>query len=185
MKRLLLTLLLAGCGQNAVLELELTFVIPASGSCGRAWYRVQTLFAAETGDLDCAFTGAAWDGAPTTSSRLLLPRGEPFALQTSIVGEGAEQREPLCVRVAYCATEDCTAVADNDGEDGGPTAWTGFRIERAFYAGERTRLALAFRAATCGPDTLPPVGKCEVAAEGCASGELFDWCREDGRHYCE
>lgn len=177
--RTLLLLLLAGCGQNAVLELELTFDGTAS-SCGRPWFQVQALFATDSGDPDCAFVGPAWDGALSTHGRMTTAGGD-----TSIVGEGAEQVEPLCVRVRYCASADCTDVGDNDGEDGAPTSFTGFRIDRAFYEGERTRLRLELRPDDCVTQTLSAIGKCEVAAEGCASGELVDWCRDDGTHFCE
>lgn len=157
---LLLALLVAGCAQDAVLEL--TVEIPEAAEPGPRYAVVDARagepVGAPPGDVVGLDRTAAGDG------------------RVSIVAEPGDAEQPLHLRVRFCDDPSCTgAPAD--------VPQVRLRIERAFYPGEHTFLTVRIEAVPTGTEELPDVGKCEV--RGCVSGESATYCLEDGAHLCE
>lgn len=120
--------LLSGCApDDAILELEL--VLPASGgSCDARTACVEAAFARDTGGTGvCGFevhewaTGDELDGVALDAS--------PSVLHVSVVAEGEDVAQPLCVRMRF-PPAGCQGL----GIDTAPHV--GLRVEPAF-AGER------------------------------------------------
>lgn len=159
----MLALLLAGCADNAILELAVE--VPEA-SCAAAVALEARLPEPGAG---CAFDQEWLDG-----DRAALALGATHAV--SLVARGAEIDRPLCLRIRACVREDeCPPLEVTRG------ARTEIEIERPFYRGHYTALAL-------GPidpcaDASARVSRCEV--EGCAGGAPREtWCEGD-RHLCE
>jgi hypothetical protein len=173
----LLALVLGGCAENAVLEVELTLPAQPAAPSPPLFAYVQARSA------DVVSFDEAWAGTDAVEGRAL--EDEETALPFSIVAGGASFARELGIRIRFCRSPDCTAV----GDDRAPEAR--YRIERAFYQGQRTRLSLPNDPAV---DPLPPVppatgaviteiDKCDI--EGCTIGTSSMYCYLNGNHFCE
>lgn len=160
-----LALLVAGCADNAILEVDLE--LPATSASTPRYAFVQSL-SASTIDF-----GGAWAGADATEGFLLT--SAPSTQHVSFVTDGDAIGRPLGIRVRFCTDRVCGALADVDAPE------ARYVVDRAFYRGQRTRLTLSPV-----PETAPTtteIGKCEV--RGCSNGAAATYCFADGRHFCE
>lgn len=162
---LAVSLSLASCADNAILELELD--LPAASGAGPTYAYVQSRSA------DTITFDGDWAGADAPEGFLLT--SSTSVQHVSFVTSGAAMTRPLGVRVRFCSDRVCGAIADTTAPE------ARFVITRAFYRGQRTTLTL-----TPMPSATPAtttVGKCEVA--GCTTGTATSYCYADGRHFCE
>ncbi len=169
---LALALFASACARNAVLEVELT--VPGQ-LVGPARFAVVQF---ETGEQPF---GGDWRSSSDYPGVELA--SEPQTLAYSVISEDPET--VVLVKVSFCTTEDCSAI--DDAPDRVPAVW--FRLERAFYIGQRTRWertidAIPAEAPMDDPGDVVEVGKCEI--EGCiTAGAETQFCRLSGEHYCE
>lgn len=166
----LLALLSLGCARNAVLEIELTVPALPAGAPDRF-----AVVQFETGDVTFE---EEWQrtvehaGTPLTDA--------PQRIAYSVVA--GEEHPVVLVKVLFCTTPDCTALAD--ASDRAPAVW--YQLEHPLYVGERTTWREAIEVLPSDPPAAPiAVGKCEI--EGCISAGTSDttYCRLSGAHYCE
>ena len=163
----LLALALAGCAENAILELELQ--LPLDSEVAASFVSLE---------FDSREPPPIYTSPPET-----LPLSEERTRRVSVIASGEQIERPLFVRARFCRSQDCSAIEDNpvDPVTMEPTMpGHEVRYERAFYLGQRTRHSLDLRAAP--RDGRSDVDVCEV--EGCFEGNLLTWC-EDGHHLCE
>ena len=166
----LLCLLAGGCARNAVFEIDLT--VPAAPAGTPRFVVVDV----ESGDV--AFEDDWRSGARTGT-----PLGEmPQTLHYSVVSENPET--VVQMKVQFCVSANCSALEDAPDR----VATVGYRFERVFYVGQRTRwrTELDFDAATAGGTATPTeVDRCDI--EGCIEGSGdTSFCRlTTGEHYCE
>lgn len=123
-----LLLLLSGCAtDDAILELEL--VLPASGgSCDARTACLEAAFERDTGRTGaCGFEVHEWATGDELDDIAL--DGSPSTLRASVVAEGEDIGQPLCVRMRFPP-----AGCEGLGIDTAPHV--GLRVEPAF-AGER------------------------------------------------
>lgn len=164
---LLAAVLLAGCGQNAVLEL--TVDLPPRDGVDRAYALVQVRRAAD----------APIDGDWASSARDLeaveLSASSRVRDHISVVAD-EHLDDDLALKVRFCHAPDCGDAADD------PPPVARWIVEHPFYEGRRTRATVAI------PEIPPPstpstgrVERCEV--EGCLSGDPSSWCVDD-QHAC-
>ncbi|MCB9596420.1 MAG: hypothetical protein H6719_27100 [Sandaracinaceae bacterium] len=171
MRRAWLALLLAGCAQNAILEL--TFEVPTADAAGVAGATVAVLeFRSDASTVPPS--GVL--GTDMPSATLLLPPGGPVTQVVSVVAPGDAVETPLWVGVHYCARE-----AGCLGADFNPMNQSWVRYERAFYVGEYTEHGLPLPAAMERVD----VDACLVY--GCLDRERpsSGACDMAGVHACE
>jgi hypothetical protein len=155
-------LLVAACADNAILEV--TFTLPA-GAGSFAYVQSRS---ADTIDFD-----GDWAGADAPDGFALTTTTSPQTV--SFVTSGAAMTRPLGIRVRICSDHVCGAIADTNAPE------AHFVIERAFYRGKRTRLALVAMPMPTPP--LTTIHKCDVP--GCTTGSATSYCYADGRHFCE
>jgi hypothetical protein len=165
-----LVVLLSACAENAVLEVELTLPAQPTGAPLFAYVQVRSA--------DVVSFDEAWAGTDAVEGRAL--EDMESVLPFSVVAGGASFTRQLGVRVRFCVSRDCTGLGDDRAPE------VRYRLERAFYQGQRTRIALMI-------DTLPPptppapaimeIDKCSV--EGCAMGSTTTYCFLNGHHFCE
>lgn len=195
-----LTLLAAGCAQNAFFELQIE--LPARPP-GETWYaQVQIRDAARHP------FNIAWMGGDTPSVELT---GEPQWDCISV--QGMDESLDLHVRVRFCHSQDCLALVD-----GNPLERL-YTIEHPFYIGRRTYYSIEVAGipdcSTTADCTARAVGVCidercgcaadddcgegylcaplsgcvreivRCAVEGCIDGVSGTFCTMDGRHFCE
>lgn len=159
----LVAVLLAGCADNAVLELDLGLPPESFDGINRFAF-VQARSGLEPFD-------EPWGGTdPVDGFRLGL---EPHREELSIVAEEGAIAEPLRIKIRYCFASRCTALSDAEA----PQAE--IEIERAFYEASRTFLTLD----VTGMDEAIAIEKCRV--RGCIGGSVSTFCRGDGTHFCE
>ncbi len=172
LSQLALALVLTGCAENAVLEVELT--LPAQPATGAPLFAYVQARSADVVSFDEAWAGTdAIDGRALETAVSMLP--------FSVVAGGASFTRQLGVRIRFCASRDCTGLGDDRAPE------VRYRIQRAFYQGHRTRVALVIDAVPAPP---PPIGapitdidKCDV--EGCTTGTTSTYCFMNGHHFCE
>ena len=154
-----LSMLLAGCARNGILEL--TFELPASPRLSATELRV---LSGEQTDFD----SPRWSGAEPQ------PLDYDRTVRVDVVAEGEALEEPLALRLRLCDGS-CTQTS--------PEVRVG--IERAFYAGARTWVSIAVPVISA--DSFEPmfVGRCEVG--GCLEGDTRSFCRQEPSmpHYCD
>lgn len=159
-------LVLVGCADNAILEVDLELPAATAGTPPRYAF-VQSLSASTI-----SFEGA-WAGADAGDGFLL--GAAPTTQHVSFVAEGDTIGRPLGLRVRFCADRVCGALADVDAPE------ARYVIARAFYRGQRTRLTL-----TPVPSTSPVTTEIDrCAVRGCSNGAAATYCFADGRHFCE
>lgn len=169
---LVLALALVGCAENAVLEVELTLPAqPATGAPLFAYVQARSAVVVSFEE--------AWAGTDAVEGRAL--EDGVSALPFSVVAGGASFARQLGIRVRFCASRDCTGLGDDRAPE------VRYRVERAFYQGQRTRLALVIDPVPPAPPAtgapIDEIDKCEV--EGCTSGSTSTYCFMNGHHFCE
>ena len=156
-------LVLAGCADNAVLELDLGLPPESLDGLHRFAF-VQARSGAEPFD-------EPWGGSDPVEGFML--GFDPHRESVSVVADDASIEDPLRIKVRYCFTARCSSLSDADA----PQAE--IEIERAFYVAERTFLTLDLT----GENESITVEKCRV--RGCIGGTVSTFCRGDGTHFCE
>jgi hypothetical protein len=178
------TALASGCVEkNAYLELSLTFP-PDSGatSSSDARYAVVRV---NTSDVPFDEDWQSSDPVPPVRLDPKATSGEPI----SIEGTPDTETKAIRVKIRFCVDPSCAGIHDDTAPE------VRYEIERAFYLGKRTSLALTI---TCIPnvametDTYPTcptmndavteIPKCSVA--GCRDGVTTSYCDGD-KHFCE
>lgn len=157
-------LFLAGCADNAILELELT--LPSvTVACGAGSAAVEARIPREGG---CFFDQEWLDG-----DRAVLPIDTSESTHViSVVATGEDVTRPLCARVRGCRTDECPPPEITVG------ARAEIEIERAFYLGRYTELALGPIDLCASSTTIVP--PCEVRCE-----DLAPSCDPSVPHPCE
>ncbi len=206
-------LLLSGCAQNAVLELQVQ-VPPAPDPSTPRYALVQVRRADATG------FGVAWTGDD--------PPGVALGQQAAWVCTSVESHDEtvdLDVRVRFCGSATCDALGDDTAPE------LRYHIAHPFYIGRHTYWSAQIAAvpecmvdsdcpagvcvaarcscttdtdccpggdcSACGGSSGEPcatcegqpascveqVGRCQV--EGCIPGRTNNFCAGDGRHFCE
>lgn len=159
-RALLIAVLLVGCAENAVLQVDLT-IQTLEGASSSAFVLVDAQSREE-------FNPDREDEGRRVELQPDATRSVAFAVDAS--GEQIEQ--PLFLRVRVC-DEDCAS----------PVSTHVLAIDRAFYLGEQTSITQALTAADVFTDTPIPVTVCEVA--GCDSGGDNFCFMGTERHFCE
>lgn len=161
-------LVLVGCAENAILELDVALP-SAADACGATQVAVEARIPPEG---SCFFDQDWFDG----DTAVLTLAEAPSTEEVSVVADGEDVTRPLCVRIRPCATEECPPPDLAIG------ARAEITIERAFYVGQYTRIELD-PIDLCA-STASTVDRCAV--EGCAGGAPHDdYCTPEGRHLCE
>lgn len=169
-------LMLTGCAQNAILEVELD--LPASNAAAADVRYV--VVQGRSGEVDFA---TEWAGGGIAGGLELAP-----ASQTVVVGieadDSNEITDPLSLRIRYCRDETCTDPGDDDVQE------VRVRIARAFYQGEYTELAKdlitlppVMACTSCPVEGPIDIEKCDV--RGCREGDTAYNCTGDDVHFCE
>jgi hypothetical protein len=163
MRRALLAialLSLSACARNAILEI--TIELPEAITLGETELRMLSGDAAD-------FESPRWADAQV--ARL----GTEPSMRVDVVAEGEAIEAPLAIRLRLCEDDRCPATA--------PEVRVG--IERAFYAGAHTWIAIEVPLAPVPGEPPIFVGRCDVG--GCLEGETRSFCRLEPpmRHYCE
>lgn len=176
--------LAAGCADNAILEVTLDLppsgalvvdggVVDAGPMPARRYAFVQIRRAAE---FDHA---VAWSG--TDPETIELDPTERTIADYSVVS--TDEATDVHVKVQFCVHPQCISPEDM-AVPSAPAVW--YALEHPFYIGKRTfwdaRIDVIPGPASPTMEVLQ-VGKCEI--EGCISGVTDDFCRIDGRHWCE
>ncbi len=173
----LLCLTLAGCADNALLEVELT--LPPATACER-FARVEAISVPPSQAVE--FTADWGAGAQVVAA----PLGAPDArTAVSLEASGDKIERTVLIRARLCAQPACDGpVADGCSGDAFARALF-VAVERGFYAGEYTQIAIDLAAAKASPQQSDVVvfGRCDVA--GCAQGAAASYCFEGGQHFCE
>ena len=154
-----LSMLLAGCARNGILEL--TFELPASPRLSATELRV---LSGEQTDFD----------SPRWSSAEPQPLDYDRTVRVDVVAEGEALEAPLALRLRLCDGS-CTQTS--------PEVRVG--IERAFYAGARTWLSIEVPVIPAQSFEPVFVGRCEVG--GCLEGSCRQKLRVSPSmpHYCD
>ncbi len=162
--------LVTGCAENAILEVEL-MLPPASGAVRHVF--VQT----RSGEAEFE---ATWSGSGSVDG-IVLADGAPSRSVVSVeADDGAELDAPLSLKIRYCTTERCTEVADSDAQE----VWVS--VERAFYEGRYTQLEVELPAVgACSPPCATELSFTKCQVRGCRAGDTVMYCDRDGRHFCE
>lgn len=175
-------LLLAGCGQNAFLELEIDLPPNAFAMKGDRYANVRIVSGQVPFDQD-------WQ----IDTPLPAPKLDPSAptkLPISVEGSSSSETVPVRVKVRFCKSADCTMIGDDQAPE------VRLEIERAFYLGKRTSYTWTIGcvpnvagqtdappACDVPQDTATTVPKCKVA--GCRTGSpTSGYCVGD-KHFCE
>lgn len=204
--------LLAGCAQNAVLELQVE-IPPAASSADPVYAQVQVRRTDATG-FDVSWTGDD-------------PPGVALQQDASWVCTSVDSHDAsidLDVRVRFCQSPSCDALGDDTAPE------VRYHLEHPFYIGRHTYWSAQIAAVPecttdadcllgtcvagrCGCSTdadCCPEGDCSMCGgshapcptcagepaacvtqidrchvEGCIPGRTNDFCAEDGRHFCE
>ena len=164
---LVLAIALAGCAENAILELTITASDAESLGANGASRAVLDFVSADVEDTEALPTLLS----PRSLELPLPAMGSTSTHRASVVASGGEVMTPLWVAIRYCDDGACDASRE------APRAFV--RYERAFYVGEYTRHTLVLPPLG---DPPAPVGACEVF--GCIEGVVGESCIE-GVHYCE
>ncbi|WP_236517470.1 hypothetical protein [Sandaracinus amylolyticus] len=163
----MLALLLAGCAETGVLELQLMLPSKPATDTEPLFAQVQIRRAS-----DHPFD-VAWEGADVAAVEL---GAEPVRSQISVVGRDPEL--DLHVKVRFCRAPSCDALDDGIA----PELW--FEIERPFHVGRRTAWATCIESVpSAQPTTSTVVDRCDV--HGCTSGAAATYCDGAGAHFCE
>lgn len=161
----LAVLLLAGCGQNAILEL--TIDLPAAPAAGEEWFAAVQPRTSENPFEE--------DWPPDDLPPITLG-SETMQDAVSVVTEDTSLDVHLKVR--FCRSADCTALADATS----PEVW--YLLEHPFYEGKRTSVHIEIAEVPMGRPTMPSVvDRCLIT--GCLTGTAAMYCTLDGRHVCE
>lgn len=161
---LALALGLAGCAENAILEIELT--LPSlTLACGAGRAAIEARIPPEG---SCFFDQEWLDG----DSAVIALEPSERAHVISVLARGADVTRPLCLRVRGCPTETCPPPEVTIG----PRAE--IEIERPFFVGRYTRVALG--AIELCADSTRVVPPCEVT---CADAPAS--CDPASPHPCE
>lgn len=164
---LLSAVLLASCARDAILEVHVA--LPA-GPANR-----YALVQFETSDAD--FTTAWARTAEYPGTQL---GAAARTVDYSVITESPETR--LRMKVSFCTTADCSGI--DDAPDRVPAVW--YQFDRAFYIGQRTSYTATIATVPLNPPTAPTmVDRCSIAGCVDAVGTTTNFCRIDGRHYCE
>lgn len=168
-------LALAGCAENAILELTVELPDAATAGAPGATFALVQVAVGRSDDPRSLFrVGSTSDASFALSSA-------PSTERMSVVAGGADLTEPLTVRVVYCRERGCLP------RDEDRVAY--FEIERAFYQGRYTQvdlLVLTALSTLADPATVTRIERCDV--EGCREGNPTTWCEvtlPDAPHFCE
>ena len=162
---------LAGCARNAVFEVDLTIPPQTPGEPLFALVQVENGSVLFEDD----WQSGSREGIPLT--------GSTQTLHYSIVTE--DPTTVVQLKVRFCVSSFCDSLPADDPARG---RTVGYRFERAFYVGERTRwrgtIATLPDPAGGTPTAPIEIGRCEV--EGCIQGAgATSFCRLSGEHFCE
>lgn len=152
----LLAMALSGCTHAAILELSVE--LPAAA-----------------GDVRHAVIDARPGEGPSFDDEGELASFELGARAAVSIVAGEDHTAPLEVRVRFCTSERCET-------DASPPE-VRVAIERPFYTGVHTFVALRIDAIPSGLERLPDVDKCQV--RGCSGSMGASYCLSDGTHLCE
>lgn len=164
---LALVLPVAGCADNAILELEVDLPASPMGEETYAFIQVRT---------DELGFDVPWSGADPVDGFLLGPTRSTQPI--SIVAAPRDYDRNVRVRATFCSQPRC----DGFGDDIAPERR--LEIEHPFYSTRRT--AATWRIEDVPADTVETpdlIQRCEVA--GCRDGTTREHCRRDGTHFCE
>ncbi len=154
----------AGCAQNAILELTVQIRSDGNGLYAFTQVRPATRFPFE----------AEWRSSDD-------PDGVALASTEVEDRLSVEVEEPpgqVNVRIRFCSDPRCASADDVMAPEHRTT------LESAFYLGEYTYYTLVVPRIPDGESEIQRVGKCEII--GCTAGDpTSDYCRADGRHFCE
>ncbi|MCB9597073.1 MAG: hypothetical protein H6719_30395 [Sandaracinaceae bacterium] len=166
----LLGVLLAGCGDAAILEL--TLELPAaSARCDSAIARVDARFLAAD-ETACPVATGEWRG-----DALDVAVGDtPSTLIVDVVADDDEVELPLCLRLRPCDGPGCPR--HDPLVDPSLVA----ELARPFHRGQRTRWTLTVRD-LCFPDDRGVIDACAIG--GCTDEIRASYCRDDGSHLCD
>lgn len=171
----------SGCAQNALFELYVEVPPPVAIGTGTVEARFARVFMLP----GSVSSDQLWDGP---RSRIVPLTASAQRIGLTVTRGIAAERDPISVRVAYCA-------AESDCESGDPTDWLGhedFVFDRVFYTARVTCFSLPLSdtnltdGLTLETDTTV-IGACEVG--GCVDAPLDTtvFCGEPGRpdtHFC-
>jgi hypothetical protein len=169
--------------QNAYLELTLHFPAdPRAADTGGPRHAVVRV---NTGDVSFDTDWESSDALPSVA----LDGASSTKLAVSVEGTPENETTPVRVKVRFCRDPSCVGIDDDSAPE------VRYEIERAFYLGERTSLALTIDcipnvvgltdappACAIASDAVVNVPKCEVA--GCRNGVTSSYC-SGGKHFCE
>ncbi len=165
--------LLAGCAQNAILEL--TVQVPTATDVGAPGARFAVLNFANTRD---SLTGTFPGSATGTEEAIPLPADATEEVRISVIGDERLDRA-LFVAVRYCVSETCSNVSPID-PNLDLRQLRVVRYERAFWPGEYSQHTLPLGPLTAGE--ILEIDKCDVFA--CREGTALSACEGD-LHFCE
>jgi len=164
---LLPALFAAGCAENAILELSLDLP-PTDG------IRQYAFLQARSGEPSFEDT---WSGDGSTDGLALAASGRTDAV-VSIEASADQADQELRVKLHFCTSQRCTALADGSAPE------VRIRFGRAFYVGEYTTAEVMVDSVPAsGSISALDVDHCLVG--GCRAGETSYYCRADGTHFCE
>ena len=170
--------------KNAYLELSLGFPPDprAASAPGGARYAV-----VRVNSCDVPFDGDWQSSDPLSPVRLsgATATSQPI----SVEGTPDTETKAIRVKIRFCVDPSCAGINDDKAPE------LRYEIERAFYLGKRTSLAITVACIPNVPtetDAPPacdlmdnatkPIGKCEVG--GCREGVTTSYCA-GGKHFCE
>jgi len=162
---LALAIVLSGCPENAILEIELD--LPPANTMEQQFALTQM----RRGDMNPF--NEDWAGEDLPAIQLGAERQVD---RISLVSDDDEV--DVHIKVRFCSTDICSELADADA----PERW--YQLEHPFYLGHRTEWAERIEMVPAAKDTTPTVvERCLI--RGCVEGFLRSYCRVDGRHLCE
>ena len=207
MRWALLAMILAGCAENAVLELQVELPPAPQPATGEPWYAQVQVRRSTAGFVEDGF----WSGTDPRTIQL----GESRQWDCISV-ESHDDTVSLNVRVNFCRSPDCGS------DDRARVAERRYTLEHPFYIGRHTYWHTRIdRVPECGSDDdctrgvcltadrrcgcattsdcCPPGEPCNhecigggcveqverCAIEGCATGTTTDFCNLAGQHLCE
>lgn len=158
-------LLLAGCGQNAILELTLD--LPPAPSSAEEWFATVQPRTSENPFEE--------DWPPDELPPITLG---PSAMQDAVSVVTEDTSLDVHLKVRFCRSPDCTALADATS----PEVW--YLLQHPFYEGKRTSFHIEIGEVPMGrPAAAVVVDRCRIG--GCLTGTSTMFCTLDGRHVCE
>ncbi|MAQ14394.1 MAG: hypothetical protein CMN30_06320 [Sandaracinus sp.] len=158
---------LAGCAENAILELEVD--MPASTS-DEPQYLVLLMRSARSSDFETDWGADELEGFELGA----VSREETI----SVVAQPEDFGDDLLVRARFCSSPRCDALGDDLAGE------RRLVVETPFYSLKRTEATWVIGAVEDAVVETPDVvERCQV--RGCREGTTAMYCSSDGPHFCE